>query len=259
MFRPRSKPAAAAHILALDLWPEAAYAVGDVHGCFDLYRALEAQIVADIARLGGIGLLVVLGDTIDRGPKSAEMIDHLIAPPPPGLMRVVLRGNHEEMFLRFLQAPERAASWLRHGGLETLASYGIDTAPFERGTLTPRRMQNVLETMVPPEHRQFLAALPDAFILPPFMFTHAGVDPARSPEQQSARDLRWGANVSASALDDGAFPLKVVHGHTPCAGGTALIEPGRINLDTGAYVSGKLTAARFLRDGSVGLFEQTRV
>lgn len=262
LFGPNPQREDPAHILALDLWPTAAYAVGDVHGCADLYRAIEARAAADIAALGGVGVLVLLGDVIDRGPSSAELIDHLLAPPPPGLMRFVLRGNHEEMFERFLLAPDPAASWLRHGGLETLASYGIDADAIQRGTMSARLLQITLESMVPAEHRQFLRALPDALILPPFMFTHAGVDRNRPPEKQLAADLRWGraaaADPVASTLDAAVFPLTVVHGHTPCPGGRALIGRERVNLDTGAYASGKLSAARFLRDGSIDVFDESR-
>lgn len=250
---------APANILALNLWPTAAYAVGDVHGCFDLYRDLEARIAADVAALGGVGLLVLLGDVIDRGPMSAALIDHLIAPAPPALMRMVLRGNHEEMFARFLRAPAPGAGWLHHGGLETLASYGIDTASFADGSLSSRRMRLVLDTTIPPEHRAFLDALPDALILDPLIFVHAGVDPAQLPQDQTGAALRWGMVETVAAVDAGTFPLTVVHGHTPQPDGRALVTPARVNLDTGAYASGKLSAARFMPDGSVTVFEQMRV
>ena len=251
-------PAETAHILSLDLWPVAAYAVGDVHGCFDLYQPLEARLNADAAAQGGVGLLVVLGDFIDRGPQSARMLDHLLAAPPPNLMRVVLRGNHEEMFLRFLDAPDPASDWLHHGGLETLASYGLETAALRAGALSPRKLHQTLGTTIPSEHRDFLRALPDALILSPLMFVHAGVDPACPPEQQKPHVLRWGAPEQPGTLDGTAFPLTVVHGHIPSTAGRAEIMAGRVNLDTGAYARGTLSAARFLHDGTIDVFEQTR-
>lgn len=254
-------PAAAtppAQILSLGHWPAAVYAVGDVHGCFDLYRALEARLARDAEAQGGPGVLVVLGDFIDRGPHSAQMIDHLVAPPPAALMRIVLRGNHEEMFAKFLQSPAPGAKWLRFGGLETLASYGMDVAPFETGALSARRMRLALDATVPPEHRNFLADLPDALVLDPYFFAHAGADPDRAPEAQRPEDLRWDAQGASAALAACGFPLCLVHGHTPTADGAPMIAPHRINLDTGAYASGTLTAARFGADGSVTVFTEVR-
>lgn len=247
-----------AQILMPDPWPSAVYAVGDVHGCLDLYLPLEARIAADAATLGGGALLVLLGDMIDRGPQSAEMIDHLMAPPPPGLARIALRGNHEEMFAHFLQDPASGGVWLRNGGAETLTSYGIDPGPFLARDRSARRLAMTLAATIPPEHIGFLHGLADALILPPFLLCHAGVNPQRPPAQQSAADLRWGGEKPASALDGSDFPLKVVHGHRPCADGKARVTPWRINLDTGAYAGGKLSAARLMRDGSVCVFEQSR-
>lgn len=249
-------PTQPANILSLGLWPGAVYAVGDVHGCFDLYRSLEERLARDAEAAGGIGVLVVLGDFIDRGPQSAQMIDHFLAPPPDALMRIVLRGNHEEMFTKFLHAPKPGADWLRHGGRETLASYGIDAAAFETGALTPRRIRLALEATIPPEHRAFLADLPDALILDPYLFAHAGADPALPPDAQPPEVLRWDAGGASAALAKGGFALRLVHGHTPTADGLPLLAPERINLDTGAYASGTLTAARLGADGTVAVFAQ---
>lgn len=256
LFKAKAPPADVANILALDLWPVAAYAVGDIHGCLGLYRELEARLDADAASLGGVGLVVVLGDTIDRGPESARVIDHLLGAPPQNLMRVVLRGNHEEMFEGFLNAPNPASDWLHHGGIETLASYGVDLAALRSGKLSARKIGQMLDSLVPPEHRRFLQNLPDALILPPFMFVHAGVDVALSPEHQTARVLRWGPGPEHCALDYDGFPLKVAHGHTPTADGKVEIRGRRINLDTGAYASGKLSAVRLTPDGAVQVMEQ---
>ena len=258
LIAPRAQAVAPATILAFDAWPGALYAVGDVHGCLDLYQALEARIIADLATQGGRGVVVLLGDMIDRGPASADLIDHLLRPPPPQLLRIALRGNHEEMFTQFLADPASGGAWLRSGGSETLGSYGLDPGPFLRRETTARRRAMALAATVPPEHHAFLRGLADALIVPPFLLCHAGVDPGRLPEQQTAADLRWGRRVPASALDGADFPLKVVHGHVPSADGKALVTPWRINLDTGAYARGTLSAARLMRDGSVVVFEQSR-
>jgi serine/threonine protein phosphatase 1 len=108
--------------LSIGEHPAAVYAIGDIHGCRDLLVDLEAQIAADAATLDGESWLVTLGDAIDRGPASAQVIDHLRGHAPPGMKRINLLGNHEALLLEFLDRPRVDAAWLQFGGRETLAS-----------------------------------------------------------------------------------------------------------------------------------------
>lgn len=251
--RRTTRAPAPATVLRLETWPRAIYAMGDVHGHFELYQRLEAQIAADAATFGGEALLIVLGDVIDRGPQSAQMLDHLCRPAPPALRRVVLRGNHEAMFTRFIDDPAQATGWLRHGGSATLASYGLDPAAFAGGRLSAREKRQRLGAAIAHEHLALLRALPDALICAPYLFCHAGVDPTRPPEAQLAHDLHWGA--APSPVTAAPFALCVVHGHTPTAQIDVTAADGHINVDSGAYATGRLSAVRLLADAPARIFD----
>lgn len=218
------------------------WAVGDVHGRHDLYRQLEDRIAADPAT---DKLLILLGDMIDRGPDSAALLDHLTAAPPAGLRRVCLLGNHEAMALQFLSDPDPAADWLRHGGREFLASYGLRLTDAAAGG-SRRSLAQAVAAHVPQDHIDFLARLPVCLRAGGLVFVHAGVDPARPLSDQSRDDMIWTRNYrdtdlpAPSDLPPGGL---VVHGHMPVE---AVARRGwRLNLDSGAWATGRLTAARF--------------
>src|SRR6516225_7381761 len=100
----------------------AIYAIGDVHGCYDVLMEAERRIVADGQSFAGRKLIVLLGDYVDRGSRSRDVLEHLCTPPPAGFARVTLCGNHDDMFLRFLEEPASNLAWLSQGGRETLFS-----------------------------------------------------------------------------------------------------------------------------------------
>jgi serine/threonine protein phosphatase 1 len=217
------------------------YAVADVHGCFDLLLRLEAMIRAD----GEIApdrekIVVMLGDLIDRGPQSAEVLDHVTKAMPPGFRRLVLAGNHETAMLSFLDGADDAGEWLAIGGRETLASYNV---PVPRGMLSRRQRQMLAKSAaasVPPEHVDFLRGLPAAISWNGYLFVHAGIRPGVLLENQSDRDLlEIREAFTASKADHGSI---VVHGHSPVA--AAEILANRIAVDTAAYATGRLAAAR---------------
>jgi serine/threonine protein phosphatase 1 len=215
--------------------PSLVYAVGDVHGCFDLYRQMEDDIAAEVAAKGAPALLILLGDFIDRGPQSAQMLDHLLGPAPPLLTRCALMGNHEDMFVQFMRKPRPDHPWLHHGGAETLRSYGM------RPENLPRKLALSLTAHIPSAHIDFLANLPLALHMPGLMFSHAGANPMRAPQDQTKSDLLWG---DPALLDSAPLSLRVVHGHIPTSHGQPLVTPARVNVDTGAYATGVLTAAK---------------
>ena len=219
--------------------PAAIYAIGDVHGELQLLRALEAKIVADAAERGGEAWIVVLGDVIDRGPSSAQVIDHLMREPPAGLRRFVLKGNHEAMFADLARNPRPPAPWLDLGGRETLQSYGVPARHLEV-RLDPRTFGSIVSTFVPKDHLAFLDSLPVAIETPSAIFVHAGLQPGVALDQQLEDDLLWFRD--GFTADYAEFGRVVVHGHTPRD--QALVSPFRVAVDTGACVSGRLTAAR---------------
>lgn len=224
--------------------PAVVYAIGDVHGCLDELRQLEQLIQADAAGVEGEKWLVLLGDYIDRGPRSAQVIDYLLAPPPEGFRRFTLAGNHEQMLLDFLAAPRRHPDWLAYGGVETLASYGIDAGDEQTRAATAAM---ALEARMPQVHLDWLRQLPVSLELPGFFFVHAGIRPGLPLAEQDESDLLW---IREPFLDGpGAPGLVVVHGHTPET--QPVVRPWRVGIDTAAFATGKLTAARIDAAGRI--------
>ncbi|MFY8094261.1 MAG: metallophosphoesterase family protein [Niveispirillum sp.] len=216
------------------------YAVGDIHGESALMEQLVDRIVQDAATAGAgkAATIIFLGDYIDRGPDSQGVLERLSGPPPAGVAWRFLRGNHEQALLDFLTDPEGAAAWLRFGGVETLASYGVLAPP---GTLDPRRLQALaaqLGERLPPRHLDFLRGCEMMAVIGDYAFVHAGIDPALPLDQQLPEDLLW---IREGFIDR---PVRgkhvIVHGHTVVE--TPLIEGNRIAIDTGAYATGRLTA-----------------
>lgn len=229
--------------LAFHSWPAAIYAIGDVHGCLAQLQALEASIAADAAGFEGEKWLVTLGDYLDRGPASADVIRHVMGPAPRGFRRFALVGNHEQMMLDFLDNPAAHAYWLDEGGLATLGSYGADIGyPPLRDVAA---IESELVRAIPPGHREFLAQLPTCLSLPGWLFVHAGIRPGIPLAMQTDEDLMWiRAPFLTSQLTGG---MRVVHGHTP--GRDIVVTPHRIDVDTHCYHTGRLSAVRVTPDG----------
>jgi len=209
------------------------YGVGDVHGMSDLLSTLLVEIESDSAAYGKPALIVFLGDVVNRGGQTRQVLNRLVAGPTrPGDRWVVLRGNHEQMTLDALTAgsANMFQRWLKMGGMQTLASYG--------GTRKHATLQRARD-LVDPAHLRFLAELPLTHIAGDYLFVHAGVEPGVPLHQQDATKL---LNIRGRFLKEPhGLPFTVIHGHTPTDGQPRL-GPGRIGIDTGAYFSGILTA-----------------
>lgn len=209
------------------------YAVGDIHGRADLLRRLLSLIEADSGERGAAEVRVMfLGDYIDRGPDSPDVLE-ILSGPPLGPYRVTcLRGNHENALLAFIDDPTRSRFWLDWGGMETMRAYGVT----EGRDL--RDMAEQLDDALPGRHRAFLMSLPVREVIGDYFFVHAGVDPAKPLEKQEEREL---TTIREPFLDWGQWLGKmIVHGHTIAPAPEML--PWRIGIDTGAYASGRLTA-----------------
>ena len=212
------------------------YAVGDIHGRLDLFEALVAAIEADDAsRAPADTLIVLLGDLVDRGDDSRGVIEFARDLQRRRPVRI-LAGNHEEMFLRSLSDIETFRHFIRHGGRETLLSYGINHGQFQAASM--EEAQQLASEAVPADHLAFLESFEDMIQLGDYLFVHAGIDPRVPLDQQRRRDLRWIREPFLS--HEGSHGVVVVHGHTICD------EPedcgNRIGIDTGAFMSGRLTA-----------------
>jgi serine/threonine protein phosphatase 1 len=211
------------------------YAVGDIHGCSDLLDILHGRIRDDLEGSPVDNVTIVyLGDYVDRGADSSGVLDRLCAAPPKGMSRILLKGNHEVMLLRFLEEPETGAQWRRYGGAETLLSYRVDVARAVNGL---RALAEQFAKEIPPEHLQLLQSLPPSASIGDYFFCHAGVRPGVPLERQKEADLLW--IREAFLASDDYFGKVVVHGHTPTE------EPenrdNRIGVDTGAYATHQLT------------------
>lgn len=214
------------------------YAIGDVHGRDDLLERLLARIEADHAsRRPAAATIVFLGDLIDRGPASRQVIERAMTYRPSGIATVFIAGNHEDVLCRILAGEHGLITdWLRFGGAECARSYGLDGERLR--LLEPAKAADELRAAIPRSHQAFLESFCDTLSAGDYLFVHAGIRPGIPVEHQRIEDLRW---IRSPFLDfDGRHELFVVHGHTISA--EVDEAPGRIGIDTGAYASGVLTA-----------------
>lgn len=215
-----------------------AYAVGDVHGCLDLLETLLARIESEISQSPRRRTSIIfLGDLIDRGPASAQVLERLRTYRPSGAKPHFIMGNHEEVMLRVLGGEtELLPSWLKFGGAQTLHSYGLDAAKVAK--MPAERMLAELRRAVPSEHVGFLRSFADSISFGSYLFVHAGIRPGVDLSEQSQSDLRW---IREPFLDDPSdHGFVVVHGHTIT--NEVEVTPNRIGIDTGAFCTGTLTA-----------------
>jgi serine/threonine protein phosphatase 1 len=221
-----------------------AYAIGDVHGRLDLLESLLAAVEDDIQTHKRSKVSIVfLGDLIDRGPASAQVIERLRTYRPPNASAHFIMGNHEEVLLRALDGDaEVIDSWLRFGGAETLRSYGVEPRELKRldGPETIARLRSA----VPDSHRRFLRGFSDSISFGDYLFVHAGIRPGVDLSEQTHSDLRWIREPFLSDSSDHGFV--VVHGHTII--NRVEVTRNRIGIDTGAFCTGTLTALAI--DGS---------
>ncbi len=236
------------------------YAIGDIHGCYDLVTALLEAIVADMATIarGKPPLLVFCGDYVDRGPHSSQVLTALVWLSRQSTLEVAfLRGNHEVMLLGFLDQPDRHIPWLRRDGGQTLASYGIelpdDVDPAALAK-TCRSLRDRLMDKLPASHLEFLRSLPITRACGDYLFVHAGLKPGVAIARQNEEDCLW---IGEEFLDaDYRFDKVVVHGHSWDAD-EPVVTANRIGIDTGAYSTGALTAVRL--EGNSIAFLQARM
>ncbi len=224
------------------------YAISDIHGRADLLQKLFTIIDRNLAALQNKRPIhVFLGDYIDRGPASRETIELLIDRHRK-YECIFLKGNHEALLFEVLKNPSRLADWRQYGGLPTLTSYGL------RPSLNPSEAEQrdliaELSNKIPVHHRRFFNNLRTHFVCGDFFFVHAGIRPGIPLDRQTEEDMLWIRDEFLESGDD--FEKYVVHGHTPVA--VPDIRPNRINIDTGAYATGKLTLLTIQDDILVAL------
>jgi serine/threonine protein phosphatase 1 len=221
------------------------YAIGDIHGRLDLLDRLHRAIDKDKAdnRLSR-SAEIYLGDYIDRGPESAAVVTRLIARARQ-TQTIFLRGNHEQFLLDFLAGADCLEAWRALGGIACLLSYGVKVRHLT-GRLSAPAVRQALTERLPPDHLRFYADTGRYCFTAPYLFVHAGIRPGKKLEDQAIPDL---LGIRQPFLEfEGDFGFIVVHGHTPV--NTPDLRHNRINIDTGAYATNRLTCLRIAGDGA---------
>ena len=212
------------------------YCIGDVHGRVDLLRELHGMIAGDADGFEGQRTIVYLGDLIDRGMQSRDVIDLLLDDPLPGFEAIHLKGNHEQTLLDFIEYPDQAAGWLAWGGRETLVSYGVPLPPgLQR--IDPEAVREDLVARLPERHLEFYRGMDVYHESGDYLFVHAGIRPGVPLQEQSDSDLMWIRQEFLESEED--HGCVVVHGHSITE--QVDMRSNRIGIDTGAYHSGVLT------------------
>ena len=219
------------------------YAIGDLHGRADCLERAHRLIDHDrqLMGWGRPSTEIYLGDYVDRGPNSRRVIDLLLARRRK-TATVFLRGNHEMMMSAVLEGRFSLESWRAFGGAATLASYGLRGDELRHET---PGWTEALWDRITPEHRDFLRSLADYHQHEDYCFVHAGVRPDCALSDQSPDDLAWIRRDFLAHRGD--FGFVVVHGHTPVD--DIDFRANRINIDTGAYSTNRLSVLKIDEDG----------
>lgn len=216
------------------------YAIGDVHGRFDLLALLLDRVRQDAALNPAKSTkLIFLGDVVDRGPDSAPVVQTLMAATHSDNL-IVLRGNHEQTMLAALSGDRDAVDiWLRFGGDATLRSWGVSEADLKGGR---EALIEIGRAKVGDDVLNWLRSLPLSHRSGDFFFVHAGVRPECRLSAQEPVDLMWIREEFLESTD--MHEAVIVHGHSISEVGPEILRH-RIGIDTGAYRTGRLAAVGF--------------
>ena len=219
------------------------FAIGDIHGCLNELTSLHKKILIHDKFDVKNDLIIYLGDYIDRGKNSKEVINQILKLKNKKIKTVNLMGNHDEFMIDFLfNNKNNIKNWLNFGLDQTLRSYGIEVVDFIKdgfGDDIIDQLRNTLLSTMSEEHVNFFKDLELSFSSENYLFVHAGIDPKKTLEDQTKEDFLWSRSKSFFDKDFKAQKI-IVHGHTPEE--NIINNPHRINIDTGCYFSGKLSS-----------------
>jgi len=213
------------------------YAIGDIHGRFDLLEEMLALIASDDGtRAATETSIIFLGDLIDRGPQSSEVV-HLVRALCQGGAAILVKGNHEELFVNAARGDRNAArAFLSVGGDATLRSYGIADDTIHAGSFADLAV--LMTRRIPREDIDFLDSGTSCIQIGDYLFAHAGIEPGVDLADQQDHEMRWiRERFTRSERDHG---VRVIHGHSLSE--NVEVCRNRIGIDTGAYASGRLSA-----------------
>jgi len=230
------------------------FAVGDIHGAWGLLRELRRYIQAEIDANPGFDYrLVYLGDYIDRGPKSKEVLEFLVGQAQQAQVETLfLCGNHDYFLNSLLELQDRGDqaqlletvfTWLANGGAQAMRSFNV--AIQEDCLRDLRRLRDLVAKSLGAEVRRFLKTLRLTHREGDYLFVHAGVHPTMPLERQDGDEFLWIRDPFLDATGGWQHDFCVVHGHTPSC---PEVLPHRIGVDTGAYISQALTAVQLKGD-----------
>ena len=218
------------------------YAIGDIHGCLSELTSLHKKILTNDKFKVKEDLIIYLGDYIDRGLKSKQVIDQIIKLKNKQIKTIHLMGNHEELMIDFLfNKKNNIKNWLNFGADQTFKSYDIEIVEFIKDGFEDNiidRLRNVLLKKMGSDHIDFLNNLELTYSTEKYLFVHAGIDPNKNITEQTKKDYLW-SRSSDFFHKDFKTEKTIIHGHTPEQ--NIVNHPYRINIDTGCYFSGKLS------------------
>ena len=198
------------------------FVVGDIHGCFDKLCALMGKIPINYAQ----DQLIFIGDYIDRGQSSVDVVDYLMGfkKRVPGTL--FLKGNHEDMLQNYLDGSDRF-TYMLNGGQRTLDEY-------------LKRSNNAKAFPIPSEHLEFFNSLHLYYQTEDYIFVHAGLRAKVPLESQKRMDLLWIRDEFIYSNFN--FGKRVIFGHTPFK--EPLLQSNKIGIDTGAVYGNRLTCVQ---------------
>jgi len=218
------------------------YAIGDIHGCLSELTSLHKKILTNDEFKVKEDLLIYLGDYIDRGLKSKQVIDQIIKLKNKQIKTIHLMGNHEELMIDFLfNKKNNIKNWLNFGADQTFKSYDIEIVEFIKDGFEDNiidRLRDVLLKKIGSDHIDFFNNLELTYSTEKYLFVHAGIDPNKNITEQTKKDYLW-SRSSDFFHKDFKTEKTIIHGHTPEQ--NIVNHPYRVNIDTGCYFSGKLS------------------
>ena len=221
---------------------EILFAIGDIHGCKKELDVIHDKIKKYCSKKNKKPIITYLGDYIDRGPKSKDVIQTIIEFTLPNVEKICLLGNHEQMLLDVLNYKENSLyQWIANSGVETLESYGGSLSEFVDFNMElsfEKKIYSKIHEFIPNEHKKFYDSLKLFYVWKNYIFVHAGINPLLDIKKQEKETLIWTRDkkfFDASMK----YPKRIVHGHTPVS--DVEFNPYRINIDTGCFNTGKLT------------------